>query len=111
MKLNKKGEALFNKWANIYYDELEKERKERNDPEWIEGWCIIDDFDHIHNIEDEIGLLIFGYEDCAMEHLMEWAESPDEVYLFGYTYRQIVDMMREYFDYTEDEADEFDWED
>lgn len=110
MKLNTKGLELYDKWEHIYYDELDKERKERNDPNWIEGWCIIDDWDHIHDINDEIGLLIFGYEDCAMGHLMEWANSPDEVYIFGFTYRQIVEMMKEYFDYDESEADEFEWD-
>lgn len=110
MKLNAKGEKLRRKWERIYLDELEKIRKETNDPQFFEGWCIIDDFDHIRNVEDEIGLLLYGYDDAAMGHLMEWATDPDEVYIFGKTYRELVEMMKDYFDYDESEADEFEWE-
>lgn len=110
LKFNEKGEQTYQKWEDIYYAELAKMRQEMNDPEYIEGWCIIDDWDHIHNIEDEIGLLLFGYEDLAMGHIMEWCDDPDDEYMFGYSYRKIVEMMKEYFDFDEAGAREFEWE-
>jgi len=102
MKLNAKGMELYNKWEGIYYDELEKQRKERNDPEWIEGWCIIDDNEHCPTIEDYVGLAIFGDNDDAIYHVLDNFNAGDR-YAYGYTAEQFVEMLKPYFDINEDD--------
>lgn len=107
MKLNKQGQKLYDKWEHIYYDELVKIREQTNDPDFCEGWCIIDDWDHIHNIDDEIGLLIFGYEDDAIYHIIETVNSkwlrPDEEWMFGKSCREMIELLKPYFDIDENE--------
>lgn len=107
MKLNAKGMELFDKWEHIYFEELEKQREQRGDEDYFEGWCIIDDFDHIHDINDEIGLLIFGYDDNAIYHVLGCIDDKmvrsDEVWAFNTTSAQLVEMMKPYFDIDEQE--------
>ena len=94
--LTAKGWEVFNKWQDIYYKELERLQKEKNDPMYGEGWCIIDNFDFIKTIDDEIGLLIFGYDDGVIDILNEWKEDGiggDEEYLFGYTINDIINIL------------------
>ena len=107
MKLNVKGMELYDKWERIYVEELTKQREQRCDEDYIEGWCIIDDYDHIHDINDEIGLLIFGYDDMAIYHVLECIDDKmvrsDEVWAFDTTSAQLVEMMKPYFDIDEQE--------
>lgn len=94
MKLTEKGMEIFRKWESVYFAELEKLRKENNDPDFCEGWCIIDDADHIDTIEDEIGLLIFGYDDHVIDHLKEYIEDyGDDEYFCGFTAQEIIDTI------------------
>lgn len=101
MKLNKSGVEVYNKWSGIYNSELEKLRTENNDPDFCEGWCIIDDDSHIHNIEDEIGLLIFGYDDNAIYHILDCIDDgfvgADDEWTHGVSSRQLIEMMKPYF--------------
>lgn len=103
MKLNAKGLELYDKWEHIYYDELTKQREQRGDPDWIEGWCIIDDGDHCKTIEDCVGLAIFGDDDYAIYHILDYFH-PKEHYAYGYTAEQVVEMMKPYFDIGDDEV-------
>lgn len=103
MKLNAKGLELYDKWEHIYYDELTKQREQRGDPDWIEGWCIIDDSDHCKTIEDYVGLAIFGDDDYAIYHILDNFH-PKEHYAYGYTAEQVVEMMKPYFDIGDDEV-------
>ena len=107
MKLNAKGEALYDKWERIYWEEITKQREQRGDPDFCEGWCIIDDWDHIHDINDEIGLLIFGYEDNAIYHVISCVVDgyvrEDENWIFDVSTHQLVDLMKPYFDITDDD--------
>ena len=72
MKLNAKGIELYNKWETIYYAELDKLRKKYNDPDYFEGWCIIDNFEHIKTLEDEVGLFVLGYENDLPWMFEDW---------------------------------------
>jgi hypothetical protein len=107
MKLNAKGMELYDKWEHIYVEELTKQREQRGDQEWCDGWCIIDDYDHIHDINDEIGLLIFGYDDYAIYHVLECIDDKfvraDEIWGFDTTSAQLVELMKPYFDIDENE--------
>ena len=98
--LNDLGNALYRKWEGIYHAENDRLGGDYASGHIIEGWCIIDTAEHIKNIDDEIGLLVFGYDDSAIHHLEEYAEDygNDEVYAFGYTAPQIKAMMLKYFD-------------
>lgn len=104
MKLNAKGLELFDKWNHIYYDELALQRELRDDPDWTEGWCIIDDYDHIQTIEDEVGLLIFGYADCVGNYFNEWRDvfgtSPffTDAHGQNYTLNEVENRCKEFID-------------
>ena len=105
MTLNAKGMEIFNIWERKYYDELERIRKETNDPDYEEGWCIID---YPETLEDEIGILIFGDDDNAIYHIIECVDtgvfkSPDEEWLFGKSCREMVELLKPYFDIDDDE--------
>lgn len=106
MKLNSKGWDLFYKWEAVYRKELEKQRKLTGDPDWIDGWCIIDGSDHIHSIEDAVGVAVFGDDDDAIYRVLENYD-PDEHYAFGYTAEQFVEMLKPYFDIDEGENIQF----
>lgn len=115
MKLNAKGWKIFDKWDGIYADELERLRKEKNDSDYIEGWCIIDDDDHVKTIDDAIGISIFGDDDYAIYHIMDcvevyhYFESPDEEWRCGISCREMVKLLTPYFDFDED--DDITWKD
>lgn len=105
MKLNKKGEKLYNKWQNIYVEELTKQREQRGDPEWFEGWCIIDDYDHIQTLEDEVGLLVFGYDGCLENYFEQWREHYENDECFfrdafgkGYTLAEVEQACMPFYD-------------
>lgn len=100
MKLNKKGLELADKWYAIWDEEVEKELAKDENAET--GWCIIDDYDHIHNIEDEIGLLLMAYDNNAISVITE-EYTPNEQYIFGYTAAEVVEMLKLYFDISYDD--------
>lgn len=72
--MNAKGWELFKKWEAIYEKELQLLREEMNDPEYEEGWSIIDDYDFVKTIDDEIGLLVFGYDDGIDYYFDFWEQ-------------------------------------
>lgn len=102
MKLNEKGKEVYSAWEKKYYAELERIRKELNDPEWSEGWCIIDNDDFEHDINDIVGVMIFGDDVSAIYNILEHFR-PSDHYAYGYTATQVVEMMKQYFDISADE--------
>ena len=74
MKLNQKGIEAFKKWDKIYCAENDRLGGDSGNGEFIEGWCIIDDYEHIKSITDESELLIYGYETNALAMIEEWQE-------------------------------------
>lgn len=94
MTLTDKGWETFYKWQGIYYNELYNLKEEFNDPEYEEGWCIIDNEHYVKDIDDEIGLLIFGYDDGVMDHLCWYRDKyKDDEYAFGYTAQDIINIL------------------
>lgn len=109
MRLNKAGMKIFDKWEHIYLDELTKQREQRGDPDYEEGWCIIDDADHVKTEEDAIGIAIFGDDDNAIYHIMDYVEryvGIDEEWACGVTARQMVERLTPYFEMTDGEQKE-----
>lgn len=103
--MNKRGQELYNKWDAIYRAELEKLRAEKNDPEYQEGWCIIDDYEHVKTLKDEVGLLVFGYDDCLNYYFDEWRDEYAsgegffrDVYGREYTLAEVEAACAPYYD-------------
>lgn len=96
-RLTEKGWAAYNRANAVYEAEIQKLRDEFHDPDYMEGWSIIDDYEHIHNVDEEIDLLIFGYMEYVIDVLAEWVKSDglDTWYVFGCTYKQIISMISE----------------
>lgn len=74
MKLNAKGNELYKVWEQNYYNENDKLGGNSANGDMVEGWCIIDNYDYIKTLTDECGLLIFGYDDGAIDHIEECIE-------------------------------------
>lgn len=77
MKLNAKGNELYDIWEKNYCKENDKLGGNSANGDYVEGWCIIDNDDYVKTLTDECGLLIFGYddgEDGAIDHVDEWIE-------------------------------------
>ena len=107
MKLNRKGEELYKIWQNNYYAENDKLGGDSASGQLVEGWCIIDNYDYIKTLTDECGLLIFGYDDNAVNVINEWIEEygEDDVCFKdidgkAYTFAEVKDELLKYF--TED---------
>ena len=100
--MNDKGNAAFARIMRMYYDELTAERKKRNEPDWNEGWSIIDDADHIKTLEDEAALLIFAYDSKAVSVLEEWMslchEAPcDRIGNLPWTYEEVINCIDSFY--------------
>lgn len=74
MKLNTKGNEMFNIWEQNYRKENDKLGGNSAEGNYVEGWCIIDNDDYVKTLTDECGLLIFGYDDDAIYQVEEWIE-------------------------------------
>ena len=97
--LTTKGNELFNKFHEYYYEELECLRKEYNDPEYTEGWCIIDTPKYVKTLEDICGVLIYGEDENAIGHVELFIETwgEDEVYNLGYTGKEVLNELARYY--------------
>lgn len=106
--MNEEGKKLYSKWEKIYEDELQLIRAMLNDDDYTEGWCIIDDYDHVKTIEDEIGLLVFGYDDYLPHQIEEWESLYGEnetfftdIYGKNYTVKEIKERAMVYYNETD----------
>ena len=92
---------IFNKWENIYYQENNKLGGNSQNNEFVEGWSIIEDTDHVKTIDDAVGLLIFGYDDNALTTVDEWIETDtdkeDAKYL-GFRLGDIRNKLKDYYE-------------
>ena len=95
--LTELGRMVYNQWNDIYWKEIKRLQEEKNNPTYGEGWFILDNANFIRGIDDEIGLLIFGYEDGVLDILREWKEDyGDAEYIFGFTIDDIInDILAE----------------
>lgn len=100
MKLNAKGKELYNIWEQNYFKENDKRGGNSVNGDYVEGWCIIDNDDYVKTLTDECGLLIFGYDDGAIDTVDEWIElyGADNVIFKGYTCANVKAELLKYFD-------------
>ena len=100
MKLNKKGRELFDIWEQNYYKENDKLGGDSANGDFVEGWSIIDNDDYVKTLTDECGLLIFGYDEGAIDTVDEWIDDgcDGEVGNLGFTYTDVRNELLKYFE-------------
>lgn len=76
--MNEKGIEAWNKWERIYREELERLQKELNDPEYTEGWCIIDSYEFVKTLQDEAELCVWAYGEGVDAYINDWVGCDDE---------------------------------
>lgn len=96
--LTAEGKRLSDKFDRYYKEELECLRREFGDPNYFEGWCIIDTPKYVKTLEDVCGLAIYG-EDDAISHLKEFinTEGEDAIYDLGFTGREVLYKLLTYY--------------
>lgn len=100
MKLNAKGNTLFDAWEKIYRAENDKLGGNSAEGHYVEGWCIIDNNDHVKTLDDVCGLMVFGYDDCALSICDKWGSDwgENEPIWCGYTVAEIRAELLQYFE-------------
>ena len=100
MKLNAKGNELYNIWEQNYHKENDRLGGNSANGYFVEGWCIIDNDNYVKTLTDECGLLIFGYDVDAIWTVNEWIEmyGADDVIFEGYTCADIKVELLKYFE-------------
>lgn len=78
VKLNELGNELYNAWWKNYCKENDNLGGNSVEHDFVEGYCIVDNFDYIKTITDECGWLLLAYEENVFNILNEWAEDTDE---------------------------------
>lgn len=98
-KMKEIAKPIYEVWEAKYNNELKRLQEERNDPDYQEGWCIIENSTFVKTLDDVVGLLIFGYDDNALGTIDEWIQEcgEDDLY-FGF---KLVDIMHELEKYIE----------
>lgn len=74
MKLNEKGKELYKIWEHNYLKENDRLGGDSANGDYVEGWCIVDNYDYVKTLTDECGLWIYGYDDNAIDHIEECIE-------------------------------------
>lgn len=112
-KLTKQGWEKFHEWEKIYDAELKRLQEELNDPDYFEGWCMINNYDFVKTLDDEVGILIFGYEEAIGWYFDEWEKYKDEVCFtdingVNYTFQEVENAVIPYYTgfYEEEKGDE-----
>ncbi len=105
MKLNDKGNELYDIWYANYRKENDNLGGDYANGDIVEGWCIIDNNDYVKTLTDECGLLVFGYDDNAINVIDEWIEDygADDVCFTDidgktYTFAEVKAELLKYFE-------------
>ena len=105
MKLNAKGNELYDIWWKNYCKENDNLGGDSANHDFVEGWCIIDNTEYVKTLTDECGLLIFGYDTNAIYTVEEWIEDwgADDVIFTDtngndYTCAEIKEELLKYFE-------------
>ena len=98
MKMNIKGKELYKLWEQKYYTENDKLGGNSAEGDFVEGWSIVDNTDYIKTLSDVCGLLIFGYDNDAVNTVDEWMEIYGNEKAYGFTYEEIKVELLKYFE-------------
>ncbi|MEE1256267.1 MAG: hypothetical protein UHN47_07115 [Lachnospiraceae bacterium] len=98
-KMKDLAKHIYDEWETKYRNELERLRKEKNNPDYHEGWCIIETDEFIKTLDDVVGLIIFGFDDNAYGTIEEWIKQDGEndTYL-GFKLKDIMQELEKYFE-------------
>lgn len=101
--INDKGKTLQDKMCSLHESVIQKMRIELNNDDYDEGWTVIDNDDYIKTLEDEIALLLYGYDGYAVDVVQEWINeygADDYIDINGklYTHREVYDELMKYFE-------------
>jgi hypothetical protein len=100
VRMKENAKPIYDKWETKYWNELERLKKENNNPDYHEGWCIIENDNFVKTLDDVVGLMIFGYDDNALGTIDEWIEmdGEDDTY-FGFKLVDIMHELEKYFEW------------
>ena len=100
MQLNKKGWELWETWHKLYHAENNKLGGDSENGYFVDGWCIIDNTEYIKNITDQCGLLIFGYDDYAIDTVTEWIEKwgNETIHPYEFTWADVIERLKQYYE-------------
>ena len=105
MKMNRKGWNAFDRWHAIYYAENDRLGGDSANGDLVEGWCIIDNYAFIKTLTDECELLVFGYDDCAVDHIDDYIDiyGENDIYFIDpdgnkYTAKEVRQKLLEYYE-------------
>lgn len=101
MKLNRAGLKLYDVWQEKYFKENDRLGGNSAEGEFVDGWCIIDNSDFIKSITDDCGLMIFGYDENAIDHIAECIDmygADDVCSELGYTFGDLKNELEKYFE-------------
>ena len=59
------------------------------------GWSCIDDEDHIKTLDDEVDLMIYAYNEDAIDTIADWIRDGFDDCGYGYTYKQVISRISE----------------
>lgn len=104
MKLNEKGLELYCKWHDIYKKALALEIEDKGEENAEYGWSIIEDWGFVNNIEDMVGLAIYGDDDFAIYNIYNNYLKGEE-YAYGVTADEMIEKLKPYFYIFEDEKE------
>lgn len=99
MKINNKGRELYNTWEKHYCNENDNLGGDSKSGYFVEGWCIIDNDEYVKTLDDICGLMLFGYDEHAIDQADEWIRlyGQDDKIWNGYTCLEIKNELLQYF--------------
>lgn len=97
--LTRKGKLLYLGFEENYENELRRLREIKDDPDYTDGWCIIDDSRYVKTLEDVCGILLFGEGEHAIDHVKEFIRfnGDNDIYDLGYTAKTVLRKLQTYF--------------
>lgn len=96
-RLTAKGKEAYDRMDGMYAEEIARQEREYGTQYTEYGWSCIDDYEHIHDIDDDIDLLVFGYEEHIIDTLIKWGgeDGFDSAFSFGYSIKEIISRIAE----------------
>ena len=99
-KMKEIANPIYEEWEAKYHNELKRLQEEKKDPDYHEGWCIIENSNFVKTLDDVVGLLIFGYDDNALGTIDEWiGEWGENDLYFGFKLVDIMHALEKYFEW------------